>query len=87
MIGSDDRYESCYRVENASALSSSGEKGWLFADTVHGAIASANLYSIVESAKAFNTMSAEFSPVTFPRAASRSAADAPEGNPGHPVRS
>jgi hypothetical protein len=27
-------------------------KGWLFSDTVKGAIASANLYSLVETAKA-----------------------------------
>jgi transposase len=27
-------------------------KGWLFSDTVKGAVASANLYSLVESAKA-----------------------------------
>jgi hypothetical protein len=29
-----------------------GRKGWLFSDTVKGAIASANLYSVVETAKA-----------------------------------
>jgi transposase len=29
-----------------------GRKGWLFSDTVKGAIASANLYSLVETAKA-----------------------------------
>jgi transposase len=29
-----------------------GRKGWLFADTVKGATASANLYSLVETAKA-----------------------------------
>lgn len=29
-----------------------GRKGWLFSDTVQGAIASANLYSLVETAKA-----------------------------------
>ncbi|CAB3801269.1 hypothetical protein LMG28688_05307 [Paraburkholderia caffeinitolerans] len=29
-----------------------GRKGWLFADTVAGAQASANLYSLVESCKA-----------------------------------
>lgn len=29
-----------------------GRKGWLFSDTVKGAVASANLYSLVESAKA-----------------------------------
>jgi transposase len=29
-----------------------GRKGWLFSDTVHGAVASANLYSLVETAKA-----------------------------------
>ena len=29
-----------------------GRKGWLFADTVAGATASANLYSLVETAKA-----------------------------------
>jgi transposase len=40
------------RVENAIRPFVLGRKGWLFADTVHGAIASANLYSIVETAKA-----------------------------------
>ena len=35
-----------------SARSSSARKGWLFSDTVKGAVASANLYSIVETAKA-----------------------------------
>jgi transposase len=29
-----------------------GRKGWLFADTVAGARASANLYSLIETAKA-----------------------------------
>lgn len=29
-----------------------GRKNWLFSDTVHGAKASANLYSLVETAKA-----------------------------------
>jgi hypothetical protein len=29
-----------------------GRKGWMFADTVDGANASANLYSLVETAKA-----------------------------------
>jgi len=29
-----------------------GRKGWLFADTVDGACASANLYSLVETCKA-----------------------------------
>ena len=29
-----------------------GRKGWLFADTVRGAQASANLYSLIETAKA-----------------------------------
>jgi transposase len=29
-----------------------GRKGWLFSDTVKGAVASANLFSIVETAKA-----------------------------------
>ncbi len=29
-----------------------GRKGWLFSDTVPGAVASANLYSLVETAKA-----------------------------------
>jgi transposase len=29
-----------------------GRKGWLFSDTVKGAVASANLYSLVETAKA-----------------------------------
>jgi transposase len=29
-----------------------GRKNWLFSDTVHGAMSSANLYSLVETAKA-----------------------------------
>jgi hypothetical protein len=29
-----------------------GRKGWLFSDSVHGAVASANLFSLVETAKA-----------------------------------
>jgi hypothetical protein len=29
-----------------------GRKGWMFSDTVKGAVASANLFSIVETAKA-----------------------------------
>lgn len=29
-----------------------GRRGWLFSDTVKGAVASANLYSLVETAKA-----------------------------------
>ena len=29
-----------------------GRKGWLFSDTVNGAVASANLYSLVETCKA-----------------------------------
>ncbi len=39
-------------VENAIRPFVVGRKGWLFADTVAGAQASANLYSIVETAKA-----------------------------------
>lgn len=39
-------------VENAIRPFVVGRKGWLFADTVHGAEASANLYSLVETAKA-----------------------------------
>jgi hypothetical protein len=31
-----------------------GRKGWLFSDTVKGAVASANLFSLVETAKANN---------------------------------
>jgi transposase len=40
------------RCENAIRPFVIGRKGWLFSDTVKGAIASANLYSIVETAKA-----------------------------------
>ena len=40
------------RVENAIRPFVLGRKGWLFSDTVHGAVASANLYSLVETAKA-----------------------------------
>ena len=39
-------------VENAIRPFVVGRKGWLFADTVHGAEASANLYSLVETEKA-----------------------------------
>ena len=39
-------------VENAIRPFVIGRKGWLFADTVAGAEASANLYSLVETAKA-----------------------------------
>ena len=40
------------RCENAIRPFVVGRKGWLFSDTVKGAVASANLYSLVESAKA-----------------------------------
>jgi transposase len=40
------------RVENAIRPFVVGRKGWLFADTVRGAEASANLYSMIETAKA-----------------------------------
>ena len=40
------------RCENAIRPFVLGRKGWLFSDTVKGAIASANLYSLVETAKA-----------------------------------
>jgi len=40
------------RCENAIRPFVLGRKGWLFSDTVKGALASANLYSLVESAKA-----------------------------------
>lgn len=40
------------RCENAIRPFVLGRKGWLFSDTVKGAIASANLFSIVETAKA-----------------------------------
>ena len=39
------------RCENAIRPFVIGRKGWLFSDTVKGAIASANLYSLVETAK------------------------------------
>ncbi len=39
------------RVENAIRPFVVGRKNWLFADTVRGAQASANLYSVIESAK------------------------------------
>jgi hypothetical protein len=40
------------RCENAIRPFVVGRKGWLFAHTVKGAIASANLYSLVETARA-----------------------------------
>ncbi len=40
------------RCENAIRPFVLGRKGWLFSDTVKGAIASASLYSLVETAKA-----------------------------------
>jgi hypothetical protein len=40
------------RCENAIRPFVIGRKGWLFCDTVKGAVASANLFSIVETAKA-----------------------------------
>lgn len=40
------------RAENAIRPFVIGRKGWLFADTVAGAKASANLFSLVETAKA-----------------------------------
>lgn len=40
------------RCENAIRPFVLGRKGWLFSDTVKGASASANLFSIVETAKA-----------------------------------
>src|SRR6185312_10563615 len=40
------------RCENAIRPFVLGRKGWLFSDTVKGAVASANLYSLVETAKA-----------------------------------
>jgi hypothetical protein len=40
------------RCENAIRPFVLGRKGWLFSDTVKGAVASANLFSIVETAKA-----------------------------------
>ncbi len=39
-------------VENAIRPFAVGRKNWLFADTVAGAEASANLYSLIETAKA-----------------------------------
>jgi transposase len=42
------------RCENAIRPFVVGRKGWLFSDTVKGAAASANLYSLVETAKANN---------------------------------
>jgi transposase len=39
-------------VENAIRPFVLGRKAWLFADTVRGAQASANLYSVIETAKA-----------------------------------
>ena len=40
------------RCENAIRPFVTGRKNWLFSDTVHGARASANLYSLIETAKA-----------------------------------
>lgn len=42
------------RLENCIRPFVIGRKGWLFSDTVPGARASANLYSLVETAKANN---------------------------------
>jgi hypothetical protein len=42
------------RCENAIRPFVVGRKGWLFSDTVKGAMASANLYSLVETAKTNN---------------------------------
>jgi transposase len=39
-------------VENSIRPFVVGRKGWLFADTVGGANASVNLYSLIETAKA-----------------------------------
>jgi hypothetical protein len=39
-------------VENAIRPFAVGRKNWMFADTVAGAQASANLYSVIETAKA-----------------------------------
>lgn len=41
-------------MENAIRPFVVGRKAWLFADTVGGANASANLYSLIETAKASN---------------------------------
>ena len=40
------------RCENAIRPFVTGRKNWLFSDTVQGAKASANLYSLIETAKA-----------------------------------
>jgi transposase len=40
------------RCENAIRPFVTGRKNWLFSDTVHGARSSANLYSLIETAKA-----------------------------------
>ena len=40
------------RCENAIRPFVIGRNGWLFSDTVQGAVASANLYSLAETAKA-----------------------------------
>ena len=40
------------RVENAIRLLVIGRRNWLFSDTVRGAQTSANLYSLIETAKA-----------------------------------
>ena len=40
------------RCENAIRPFVTGRKNWLFSDTVKGAQASANLYSLIETAKA-----------------------------------
>ena len=42
-------------VENAIRPFAVGRKNWMFADTVRGAEASANLYSLIETAKANHT--------------------------------
>ena len=41
-------------MENAIRPFAIGRKNWLFSDTVHGAEASANLYSLIQTARANN---------------------------------
>lgn len=47
-----DVSDSCFHGSSSSSKLSWRTKNWLFADTVAGAEASANLYSVIETAKA-----------------------------------
>jgi hypothetical protein len=82
------------RCENAIRPFVIGRKGWLFSDTVKGAIASAKLYSIVETAKAngvephaYLSLSFEGLPLCLAGRRLRSAAALERANSGHAMKS